>query len=136
MNETMVSAIRFALDIALKATLLFSFTAVVIGLVMWAADHLAAVLGVLVLTNTAQLWHVYLLALLLGIVSGTYSSIFNASPLLNKATSAEYRIDYLRAWFYLTLVPNHRQVVNLGHCCSVKLSASFFDMDSTNSISK
>ncbi len=30
---------------------------------------LAAVLGVLVLTNTAQLWHVYLLALLLGTVS-------------------------------------------------------------------
>ena len=49
MNETMVSAIRFALDIALKATLLFSFTAVVIGLLRRsgaAARHLAGTAGI------------------------------------------------------------------------------------------
>ncbi len=50
MNETMVSAIRFALDIALKATLLFSFTAVVIGLLRRsgaAARHFAGTAGLI-----------------------------------------------------------------------------------------
>ncbi len=50
MNETMVSAIRFALDIALKATLLFSFTAAVIGLLRRsgaAARHLAGTAGLI-----------------------------------------------------------------------------------------
>ncbi|HSP93353.1 MAG TPA: M56 family metallopeptidase [Thermoanaerobaculia bacterium] len=50
MNETMLSAIRFALDIALKATLLFSFTAAVIGLLRRsgaAARHLAGTAGLI-----------------------------------------------------------------------------------------
>jgi len=50
MNETMLSAIRFALDIALKATLLFSFTALAIGLLRRsgaAARHLAGTAGLI-----------------------------------------------------------------------------------------
>jgi beta-lactamase regulating signal transducer with metallopeptidase domain/Flp pilus assembly protein TadD len=50
MNETTVSAIRFALDIALKATLLFAFTALVLGLLRRsgaAARHLAGTAGLI-----------------------------------------------------------------------------------------
>ena len=50
MNETTISGIRFALDIALKATLLFSFTSLAIGLLRRsgaAARHLAGTAGLI-----------------------------------------------------------------------------------------
>src|SRR2546428_6312621 len=50
MNETTISGIRFALDIALKATLLFSFTSLAIGLLRRsgaASRHLAGTAGLI-----------------------------------------------------------------------------------------
>ncbi len=50
MNETLISAFRFALDITLKATLLFSFTVVVIALLRRsgaAARHIAGTAGLI-----------------------------------------------------------------------------------------
>jgi beta-lactamase regulating signal transducer with metallopeptidase domain/tetratricopeptide (TPR) repeat protein len=70
MNETTVSAIRFALDIALKATLLFSFTALVIGLLRRsgaAARHLAGTAGLIgalalpILTLALPRWEIRVL---------------------------------------------------------------------------
>jgi beta-lactamase regulating signal transducer with metallopeptidase domain/tetratricopeptide (TPR) repeat protein len=74
MNETAFSAIRFALDIALKATLLFSFTALVIGLLRRsgaAARHLAGTAGLIgalalpLLTLALPRWEVGILPTLL-----------------------------------------------------------------------
>src|SRR6266508_1451947 len=70
MNETTISGIRFALDIALKATLLFSFTSLAIGLLPRsgaAARHLAGTAGLIgalalpLLTLALPRWEIHAL---------------------------------------------------------------------------
>src|SRR6266542_3479270 len=84
MNETMLSAIRFALDIALKATLLFSFTALAIGLLRRsgaAARHLAGTAGLIgalalpLLTLALPRWEIAVLPALLPSAAMPVSSL-------------------------------------------------------------
>ena len=86
MNETTISAIRFAFDIALKATLLFSLTALVIGLLRRsgaAARHLAGTAGMIgalvlpLLTLALPRWEV-----------GVLPALF-PSPAIRKSSLAE-----------------------------------------------
>ncbi len=94
MNETMVTAIRFALDISLKATLLFSLTALVIGLLRRsgaAARHLAGTAGMIgalalpLLTLALPRWEVAALPSLL-----TPAAVLPASSLAATASKRSY----------------------------------------------
>jgi beta-lactamase regulating signal transducer with metallopeptidase domain/tetratricopeptide (TPR) repeat protein len=89
MNETMLSAIRFALDIALKATLLFSFTALALALLRRsgaAARHLAGTAGLIgalalpLLTLALPRWEVGVLPALLPSKAVSVSSSAVAVP--------------------------------------------------------
>src|SRR5215212_3814039 len=60
--------------------------------------------------------------------------VLNPGAFLNKATRTQNRIDDLGPWFNLTIVTNHRGLIDFSNGRRIELSTSFFNVNSSDTI--